>query len=193
MIIARMRNNPRDWRIEDLEALADRHGIDYRQPGTSHVTFSYPGLSPLSVPATSQSSRSRSDYFWSCLNRLRNRQMAREIQTLPRFEIRPLTIEEGGGYLIEFPEYPGCVADGETPEEAMREGCDALASYLRTLEELGRPVPLPGESAYTGQWRQRVPKSLHAALSRRADREGVSLNMLVTMLLAEGLGRRIDQ
>ena len=119
--------------------------------------------------------------------------MAREIQTLPRFEIRPLTIEEGGGYLIEFPEYPGCVADGETPEEAMREGCDALASYLRTLEELGRPVPLPGESAYTGQWRQRVPKSLHAALSRRADREGVSLNMLVTMLLAEGLGRRIDQ
>ena len=75
----------------------------------------------------------------------------------------------------------------------MREGCDALASYLRTLEELGRPVPLPGENAYTGQWRQRVPKSLHAALSRRAEREGVSLNMLVTMLLAEGLGRRIDQ
>jgi hypothetical protein len=30
-IIARMRNNPRDWRIEDLEALAHRHGIDYRR------------------------------------------------------------------------------------------------------------------------------------------------------------------
>lgn len=50
-LIARMRNNPRDWRIEDLKALADRHGIDYRQPGTSHVTFSYPGLPPLPVPA----------------------------------------------------------------------------------------------------------------------------------------------
>lgn len=50
-MIARMRSNPRDWRIEDLKALADRHGIDYRQPGTSHVTFSYPGLPPLSVPA----------------------------------------------------------------------------------------------------------------------------------------------
>jgi antitoxin HicB len=35
-----------------------------------------------------------------------------------------------------------------------------------------------------------VPKSLHAALARRADREGVSLNMLVTTLLAEGMGRR---
>lgn len=119
--------------------------------------------------------------------------MARDIDTLPRFEIRPLTKDEGGGYLIEFPEYPGCVADGETPEEAIREGRDALTSYLRTLEELGRPIPPPGDDAYTGQWRQRVPKSLHAALARRAEREGVSLNMLVTALLAEGLGRRVER
>jgi antitoxin HicB len=73
--------------------------------------------------------------------------MAGPIQILPHFETRPLTIEEGGGYLIEFPEYPGCVADGETLEEAMREGLDAFTSYLRTLEELGRPVPLVGEDA----------------------------------------------
>jgi antitoxin HicB len=41
-----------------------------------------------------------------------------------------------------------------------------------------------------GQWRQRVPKSLHAALARRAEKEGVSLNALVTAILAESLGRR---
>lgn len=50
-MLARMRNNPRDWRIEDLRALADRYGVDHRQPGTSHVTFSFPGLPPLAVPA----------------------------------------------------------------------------------------------------------------------------------------------
>jgi antitoxin HicB len=115
--------------------------------------------------------------------------MASELKTLPRFEIRPLSKEEGGGYLVEFPDFPGCVADGETPEMAVREGRDALASYLLTLEELGRPVPETGE-VYGGQWRQRVPKSLHAALARRAEREGVSLNMLVTTMLAEGIGRR---
>lgn len=49
--LARMRRNPRDWRIEDLKAIADRHGIEHRQPGTSHVTFSYPGVEPLTVPA----------------------------------------------------------------------------------------------------------------------------------------------
>ena len=60
---------------------------------------------------------------------------------LPRFEMRPLRQDEGGGYLIEFPEYPGCVADGETPEKAMSEGADALKSYRDTLRELGRAIP----------------------------------------------------
>lgn len=108
---------------------------------------------------------------------------------LPRFEIKPLSLEDGGGYLIEFPDFPGCMADGETPEEAIREGRDALLSYKRTLEELGRKVPEAGE-AFAGQWRQRVPKSLHADLVRRAANEGVSLNMLVTAILADGLARR---
>ena len=50
--IARMRNNPRgDWTIDDLKALAARTGVDWRQPGTSHVTFSYPGVVPLTVPS----------------------------------------------------------------------------------------------------------------------------------------------
>ena len=50
-LLARMRNNPRDWSIEDLKAIAVRYDIDWRQPGTSHVTFSHAGLQPLSVPA----------------------------------------------------------------------------------------------------------------------------------------------
>ena len=112
-----------------------------------------------------------------------------ENAALPRFEIRPLSQVEGGGYLVEFPDYPGCVADGATPEEAIADGRDALKSYCATLDELGRAVPAKGE-VYGGQWRQRVPKSLHAALARRAEREGVSLNMLATASLAEGIGRR---
>ncbi len=115
--------------------------------------------------------------------------MAIELNTLPRFEIRPLSDVEGGGYLVEFPDFPGCVSDGETPEEAIREGKDALKSYMKTLKELGRSIPSIGE-VYGGQWRQRVPKSLHAALARRAENEGVSLNMLVTTMLAEGIGRK---
>ena len=50
-LLERMRNNPRDWSIEDLKTLATRHGIEWRQPGTSHVTFSRHGITPLTVPA----------------------------------------------------------------------------------------------------------------------------------------------
>ena len=109
--------------------------------------------------------------------------------TLPHLKIQPLSDKDGGGCLIEFPDFPGCIADGATPEEAIHEGRDALLSYTRTLEELGRKVPAQG-SAFAGQWRQRVPRSLHAALVRRAANEGVSLNMLVTTMLADGVARR---
>ena len=64
--------------------------------------------------------------------------MATELKNLPRFETRPLLEEEGGGTLIEFPDFPGCITDGETPEEAIAQGRDALASDLRKLEKLGR-------------------------------------------------------
>lgn len=48
----RMRENPRDWRIGDLEALALRFGLSVRKPGGSHVIFFHSELPEmLSVPA----------------------------------------------------------------------------------------------------------------------------------------------
>ena len=49
--LARMLENPRDWRIDDLKAIADRLGIAYRQQGTSHVTFRHPDSAKVTVPA----------------------------------------------------------------------------------------------------------------------------------------------
>ena len=107
------------------------------------------------------------------------------------FLVRPLSKEEGGGYLVEFPDFPGVISDGETPEEAIRNGQDALAAALMTMQEFGDPIPKPSQgTSASGQWRQRVPRSLHARLVSRAQQEGVSLNTLVTTLIAEGLGRK---
>lgn len=50
-IIARMRGNPRDWRIEELKVVANSLGIDYDQGGTSHVVFRHSKAGRLSVPA----------------------------------------------------------------------------------------------------------------------------------------------
>ena len=50
-LIQRMRNNPLNWRIEDIKMLAQRYHIDFRQPGKSHVTFRFPSGQKLTVPA----------------------------------------------------------------------------------------------------------------------------------------------
>jgi antitoxin HicB len=110
------------------------------------------------------------------------------------FEIRPLSEEEGGGFLISFPDFSECIADGETSEEAMHNGLDALQETITALEGMGLPVPEPGSGgAYSGKFIQRVPKSLHARLALRAKQEGVSMNALVTAMLAESLGKRETQ
>jgi hypothetical protein len=50
-LLQKMRNNPRDWRIEDLKVVARRYGVDTNQHGTSHVMFRHPTAGRLSVPA----------------------------------------------------------------------------------------------------------------------------------------------
>lgn len=109
------------------------------------------------------------------------------------FTIRPLSAEDGGGYLIEFPDLPGCMSDGESIEEALVNGGDAMRGWIEAMREAGRDIPAPSiadDSGFSGKWQQRVPKSLHRRLVERAGQEGVSLNTLVVSLLSEGLGRR---
>jgi antitoxin HicB len=116
----------------------------------------------------------------------------------PRFEdytieIRPLTAEEGGGFLATFPDLPGCMADGETREEAIAEARDAFESWMEAQKEWGREYPKPTISGMSGKFVQRLPKSLHAKLAAQAKREGVSLNSLVLAFIAEGIGKRQTQ
>ena len=107
------------------------------------------------------------------------------------FEIRPLTAEEGGGFLISYSDFSDCISDGETVEEALVNGRDALKSTIAALKVKNLPVPVPnGGGVASGKFVARVPKSVHAQLTSRAKAEGVSLNTLVLTFIAEGLGRR---
>ena len=107
------------------------------------------------------------------------------------FEIRPLSREDGGGFLIAFSDFNECISDGETVEEAIENGFDALAAVVATLEEMGLSVPEPGSGhQVSGKFVLRLPRSLHAHLLTRACVENVSMNTLAVSLLAEGLGRK---
>ncbi|HYC05510.1 MAG TPA: type II toxin-antitoxin system HicB family antitoxin [Azospirillaceae bacterium] len=62
-------------------------------------------------------------------------------------KLRLLMADEGGGWLAEVPDLPGCMSDGETPEEAVRNVQDAIDSWIEAAREDGRPVPAPSRSA----------------------------------------------
>ncbi len=105
------------------------------------------------------------------------------------FEVRPLSSEEGGGYLISFPDFAECISDGETVDEAMSNGRDALKATIAALKSKKMAVPAANSGGVaSGKFVARVPKTVHAQLATRARAEGVSLNALVLTFIAQGLG-----
>jgi len=106
-----------------------------------------------------------------------------------RVTIRRLSSAEGGGYLAEYPDIPGCMSDGETIEAAIANGRKALRDCLALLEETGRALPKPA-AVEPAQWRQRLPRTLYIKLREQAQAEGVSINSLVTAIIAEAVGRK---
>ncbi|MBN8734274.1 MAG: type II toxin-antitoxin system HicB family antitoxin [Acidobacteria bacterium] len=106
-----------------------------------------------------------------------------------QFTVRPLSKEEGGGYLVEYPDIPGCMSDGETIEEAIENGREALRDYLDVLRESGQKAPKPEVAA--AQWRQRLPRTLYSKLTKQAESEGVSINSFVTAIIAEAIGAKM--
>jgi antitoxin HicB len=105
--------------------------------------------------------------------------------------LRKLSPEEGDGWLVEYIDLPGCMGAGDTPEQALRNGDAAVEEWIAAAREMGRPIPEPNAlDQFSGKWVQRVPKSLHRKLAEAAKREGVSLNHLAAVLLAEGIGRK---
>ena len=97
---------------------------------------------------------------------------------------------EDDGFIADVPDLPGCSAWGATQADAAREARDAIAAWMKAANAAGKPVPPPHEvlplQGYSGKFLVRVPRSLHARLSRSASAEGVSLNQYVAGVLARG-------
>lgn len=107
------------------------------------------------------------------------------------FNVEPLKRGEGGGFVVTFPDLPGCMSDGDTVEEAIRNSRDAFRVWMRTLVEEGKPLPKPGAGHQApSKFVLRLPRTLHAKLTSRASIEGVSLNSLVQVYVAEAVGRQ---
>lgn len=100
-----------------------------------------------------------------------------------KMEIVP-EIEEGG-FVAMFPDLPGCITVGDTINEVITNIIDAKKSWIEAELEEGRKIPEPKDiNDYSGQFKLRLPKSLHRILAENSKREGISMNQYCLYLLS---------
>jgi len=60
-----------------------------------------------------------------------------------RYEIILYWSAEDAAFIAEVPELPGCMAHGESQDEALRHVQDAMAAWIEVAQEIGRSIPEP--------------------------------------------------
>ena len=106
-------------------------------------------------------------------------------------QITEISVEDGGGYMIEIPLLKGCMSDGETIIEALENIKDAKMEWFTYMLENNLPIPEPVDlNKYSGKFVVRIPKSLHRTISEQSKMEGLSLNQYVANSLAYVAGQK---
>lgn len=104
---------------------------------------------------------------------------------------RPYKLEliedpDEGGFVASYPELKGCITCADTAEGAVDAAKDAKRVWLEAALEDGYEIPDPiSQESYSGQFKFRLPKSLHKQLSEHAKQEGVSMNQYCLYLLTK--------
>lgn len=100
--------------------------------------------------------------------------------------------DKDGSYITRIPDLPGCIAEGRTSAEAIKNIGEAKKEWLELALEEEAEIPVPSEELeYSGHILLRMAKSLHATLARMARRENISLNQFINQLLCVNLGLRL--
>ena len=93
--------------------------------------------------------------------------------------------KEEGGFVVSYPELPGCITCGETMESAIANAQDAKKAWVQAALEEGIEIHEPDSlEEYSGQFKLRIPRSLHRSLAEHSKREGISMNQYCVYLLS---------
>ncbi len=90
-----------------------------------------------------------------------------------------------GGFVISYPDLPGCITCGETIESAVSNAMDAKRQWIEAALAEGVEINEPDSlEDYSGQFKLRIPRSLHRLLAEHSRKEGVSMNQYCVYLLS---------
>ena len=93
--------------------------------------------------------------------------------------------KDEGGFVVTYPDLPGCITCGETIESAVANAADAKKAWSEAALEEGIKIQEPDSlEDYSGQFKLRIPRSLHRMLAEHSKREGISMNQYCVYLLS---------
>lgn len=108
-----------------------------------------------------------------------------EYMSLP-YRMEVVEDKNEGGFAVSFPDLPGCFTCGETIENAIMNALDAKKVWLEAAIEEGIDIQEPNSlEDYSGQFKLRIPRSLHRSLAEHSKREGISMNQYCLYLLTK--------
>lgn len=94
--------------------------------------------------------------------------------------------EEAGGFFAEIEELTGCMSQGETQEETLKNLEKSKKMWLESMLKKKKTIPMPEVmKEYSGKFLVRIPTSLHKRIAFLAKKEGVSLNQMILSFLSE--------
>lgn len=116
-------------------------------------------------------------------------QKAEEILSKPY--IRRLLPDETGGYVSSIQEFPGCIAEGDTADDAINNLNNAAASWVEAALSSGYEIRDPvSYMGYSGKIALRIPRGLHKQVAELAELEESSINQLLTTAISQYMGSK---
>lgn len=96
--------------------------------------------------------------------------------------------DKGKPWTASVEELPGCTTIGKTADAALAAIESAMAKWIAVALEEERDIPEPrSATSHSGRLLLRMPRTLHADLTRVSEREGVSLNQFISDVLAAAI------
>jgi len=115
--------------------------------------------------------------------------MAKEPRDYLKEPYTRILIPGDDSYSAEILEFPGCFAEGKTPDEAISNLEEAAEDWIEASLDQGLEIPEPFmNQGFSGKIALRLPRSIHRQAVRLAERDGISLNQFLLSAISARVG-----
>lgn len=188
-LLERIRSMSNDLRFDELKRILESYGYEMKAPksGGSHYTFRKRGCHPITVP---KHGSLKKVYVKMVKDIVESEQVMKK--TIDEYMSVPYRMEivedkDEGGFVVSFPQLPGCLSVGDTIEAALSNAQDAKKAWIEAAIHDNIEIKETDDlKNYSGQFKLRLPRSLHKTLAEHSRKEGVSMNQYCVYLLSIG-------